>query len=175
MSKYKIYRFEYYDPRKIGRRKRLLFAVYSVLTPLATFILNTIEQISGSFLLLFLVVLPVTTGLYLFMYYKLKNNQFKTIGEIEFTTTAILKKIGDSSSRYEYRTVKGIELEKHIPAVSAKESKSGFLSYILKISFIDIPSETMIVSDKPIDKRQNLSVAETLKTLKKLKVTEVTY
>jgi hypothetical protein len=168
LSRYKIYSVDYYDPRKLGRRKRVLFSVYSVLTPLATIILNSIEQIGGSFLMVFLLVLPITTGVYLLLYFKLKNTHFKTIGEIEFTTGSIKKKLGDSTSRYDYRDVKSIELEKHMPAVSAKDSKSGFLSYILKISFYNSREETMIVSDKPSDTRQNLSITETINTLRKL-------
>jgi hypothetical protein len=173
MSKYRIYRVDNADPRRLGRRKRLLFSLYSILTPLASIALNSIDEIGGNFLMVLLVVLPVTTALYLLLYFKLKNNRFETIGEIEFTTGSIIKKLGDATTRYDYRDVKGIELEKHIPSVTARESKSGFFSYILKIDFLNAPSVSIIVSDKPTDKDRNLSITETLGTLKKLIAAEI--
>jgi len=80
----------------------------------------------------------------------------------------IKKRIGDSITKYDFQTIKGLELEKHIPSVTAKDSKSGYFSYILRIFFYNSSTESLVVSDKPIDRRQNLSILETMKTLKKI-------
>jgi hypothetical protein len=92
----------------------------------------------------------------------------KTIGDIEFTRTEIIKRIGDSITEYNLQSITGLELERHIPSVTAKDSKSGYFSYILRIIFNDSSTESLVVSDKPIDRRQNLSIVETMKTLKKI-------
>jgi len=168
MSRFKIYQIDHFDPKIVGRKKRRLFALYSIISPLTILTFNTLEQIKGRFLLLLIIVLPISTAIYLFLLHKLKNDQIKSIGEIEFTRTMIKKRIGDSITKYDFQTIKGLELEKHIPSVTAKDSKSGYFSYILRIFFYNSSTESLVVSDKPIDRRQNLSILETMKTLKKI-------
>jgi len=104
----------------------------------------------------------------LFLKLRSDNSKIKTIGEIEFTQSGINKKLGDSSYSYPFSSIKRLELQKHIPAVTIRESKSGFFSYILGITFTNSSQEFLIVSDKPIDKKENLSISETIKTLKKI-------
>jgi hypothetical protein len=74
---------------------------------------------------------------------------------------------------FDPNSIKVLELEKHIPSITAKDSKSGYFSYILRIVFNDSKTESLVVSDKPIDKRLNLSIIYTLKTLKKLTMTDI--
>jgi hypothetical protein len=90
------------------------------------------------------------------------------IGDIEFTTTGIVKHIGDSSTEYKYDSIETIELLRHIPAINAAESKSGFFSYILTLYFKDSHKESIVVSDRPLGKWRDLSITETVKTLKKI-------
>jgi hypothetical protein len=59
-------------------------------------------------------------------------------------------------------------LTKHIPAINSAESKSGFLTYILSFNFKDAHIENLVVSDRPLEKRRDLSITETIKTLRKL-------
>lgn len=144
--------------------------MYSILTPLTIMAFNILLQTKANFLLLPIIILPISTGIYLFLHYKLKNEprKLKTIGDIEFTRTVIKKRIGDSITEYNLQSIKRLELERHIPSVTAKDSKSGYFSYILKIIFNNSSTESLVVSDKHIDRRQNLSIVETMKTLKKI-------
>ena len=114
-------------------------------------------------------------GLYLYLYSRIKNrlSKIKTIGDIEFTRTGIRKRIGDSMTEYDFQTIKQLELEKHIPAANRGSTKSGYFSFILKIVFLNSPSESLIISDRPADTRQNLSILDTMNTLKKIIQPEV--
>jgi hypothetical protein len=170
MSRFRIYQVDHFDPQILGRKKRRLFVIYSILTPLTIMAFNALGQTKVNFLLLPIIVLTISTGIYLFLYYKLKNEprKLKTIGDIEFTRTVIKKRIGDSITEYNLQSIKRLELERHLPSVTAKDSKSRYFSYILRIIFNNSSTESLVVSDKPIDMRQNLSIVETMKTLKKI-------
>jgi hypothetical protein len=99
---------------------------------------------------------------------KAENNKILTIGDIEFTKTGIIKHLGDSATEFSYNSIKSIELKRHIPALSAGESKSGFYTYILSLIFKDSHVENLVVSDRPLGKWRDLSITETIKTLKKI-------
>jgi hypothetical protein len=81
--------------------------------------------------------------------------------------------LGDIYIEYDFKLIKELELRKHIPGLSPEDSKSGYFSYILTIVFKNLRTESMIVSDRPIDHRQDLSIVETFRTLKKLIQTEI--
>jgi len=78
------------------------------------------------------LVYPVTIlaigSLYYYFNGKLKNENLKiaAVGDIEFTRTSMVKRPGDSSSEFYYNSIKTIELQRHIPALNATESKSVF-------------------------------------------------
>jgi hypothetical protein len=101
------------------------------------------------------------------------NRKLRTIGEIEFTKSAIRKKIGDSLFEFSYRSIRSIELVKHIPAVRISESKTGYFTYLLYISFWDAPREALVVSDLPAGRWRDLSIKETLRTLQKITSIEI--
>jgi hypothetical protein len=109
-------------------------------------------------------------GFYYYFYRKLKaeNQKIMTIGDIEFTRTCIVKHIGDSSTEFKYDSINTIELLRHIPASNAAEGKSGFFSYILTLDFKDSHKESIVVSDRPLGKWRDLSITETVKTIKKI-------
>lgn len=171
MSKYKIYRVDHHDPAWIGKRRRRLNIVFVALAilsaPLMIVIRNLFKIGIGETNLILIITL---WGIYLLLYLKLKseNKNIKAIGDIEFTRTCIIKHIGDSLTETTYDSIDSVELQKHIPALTIKESKSGFFTYILSIYFKDSRKETLIVSDRPSGKLQDLSITETIKTLKKL-------
>jgi len=171
MSKYKIYRVDHHDPVWIGKRRRrlnLVFAALAILSAPLMIIIHDLFKIGiGETNLILIITL---WGFYLLLYLKLKseNKNIKTIGDIEFTRTCIIKRIGDSLTETTYDSIYSVELQKHIPALTIKESKSGFFTYILSIYFKDSRKETLIVSDRPSGKLQDLSITETIKTLKKL-------
>ena len=176
MSKYRIYRIDHHDPQLIGKRKRQIAIVYAIMSPVFVMIFMLLHQLFDiGFLILLIGSIPIIGGFYLSLYFKLKsdNRKIKTIGDIEFTQTGIKKHIGDSISEYSYQSIKSIELQKHIPAVTITESKSGFFSYLLSITFQDLHKETIVISDLPAGKWQDLSITETIKTLKKITQTEI--
>ena len=117
-----------------------------------------------------LIVMSLFSGLFLGLFLKLKaeNKKYVTIGDIVFTKNSIIKRIGDSLSETSYESIESIELQEHIPAMTVFESKSGFYTYVLSIKFKDSHKDNLIVSDRPIDNKQDLSVTETIKTIKKL-------
>lgn len=171
MSKFKIFRINHYDPVWVGKRRRrlnLIFAALAILSaPLMIIIHNLLKIGIGESNLILLISL---WGFYLLLYLKLKseNKNIRIIGEIEFTKTGIIKQIGDSLTVINYHSINSVELQKHIPALTFKESKSGFYTYILSIYFKDSHKETFIVSDRPSGTWKNLSITETIKTIKKL-------
>jgi hypothetical protein len=171
MSKYIIYRVDHYDPAAIGKRRRrlnILFAVVAILSAPTIIIIHNLFNIGIDEAIWILIIL---LGIfYMFFHFKLKseNKKFKSIGDIEFTRTSIIKRIGDSFTETSYDYIDSVELQKHIPALTINESKSGFYTYILSLNFKDSHKETLIVSDLPLGRFQDLSITETLKTLKKL-------
>ena len=176
MSKYRIYRIDHHDPRLIGKRKRQVAIVYAIMSPVFIVIFMLLhELIDIGFLILLLGSIPIIGGFYLYLYLKLKsdNRKIKTIGDIEFTQTGIKKHIGDSISEYSYQSIKSIELQKYIPAATITESKSGYFSYLLSITFQDLHKETIVISDLSTEKGQDLSITDTIKTLKKITQTEI--
>ena len=176
MSKYIIYRVDHYDPAGIGKRRRrlnILFAVVAILAAPTIIIIHNLFNIGideGIWILMLLL-----GGFYMFFHFKLKseNKKLKSIGDIEFTRTSIIKRIGDSFTETGYDYIDSVELQKHIPALTINESKSGFYTYILSLNFKDSHKETLIVSDLPSGKWQDISITETIKTLKKLNSTRV--
>lgn len=175
MSRFKIYQINHYDPKMVGKRIRRLTLILGSIYTIFMFTLQIgIRIIHTNFDLALLIAIPFL-GIYLYLYFKIKSRlkQIKTIGDIEFTRTGIRKRIGDSVTAYDFQTIKQLELQKHIPAVTKTATKSGYFSYILKIVFVNSSSESIIVSDKPIETKQNLSILETMNTLKKIIQPEV--
>ena len=170
MSRFNIYQINHHDPKVVGQKKRRLVLLYSIFTLVFILLFQIgINILLIRFSLLLLVSLPSIAAFYIFMHLKLKSDltQIKTIGDIEFTRTGIRKKIGDSFAEYDFNKIEKLELQKHIPTIAIRDSKSGYFSYILKIYFINSSSESLVVSDRPVNKKQDLSIVETMKTLKK--------
>jgi hypothetical protein len=171
MSKYKIFRVDHYDPALIGRRRRrlnILFAVIAIISAPVFILIHQLFSIGiGETNMILMIAL---LGFFLFIRFKLRseNEKIKTIGYIEFTRTCIIKRIGDSYTETSYGSLDSVELHKHIPALTISEANTGFYTYILSLNFKDLHKETLIVSDRPLGKRHDLSITETIKTLKKI-------
>ena len=90
------------------------------------------------------------------------------IGTLEFTKTCIKKVIGDLKTEYDFNKILKIELEQHLQAITVFESKSGYLTYIVKIIQRDFKEDQFIVSEKSIDFGQKISLVDTFKTLEKI-------
>jgi len=176
MSKYKIYRINHHDPHLVGKRRRrlnylliLAIAIFSIIY----FLLRQIFTIS--FLILYPAFILLLIGFYYPFHRKLKaeNKSFDSIGDIEFTQAGIFKHIGDSTTEYKYDSIKSIELQKHIPALTPSDGKSGYYTHILSLDFKDSHKEMFVVSDRPLGKWRDLSIIETLKTLKRMIPAEI--
>ena len=117
-----------------------------------------------------LISIPVLALIYFFLLRKVRSNinNLKQIGDLEITQSCLRKRIGDSMSEYYFESIKEVSLTKHIPATRIRESKSRYFSYILKIVFHDGTEECMVVTDRSVDHNQKISLAVTMKTLKKI-------
>jgi hypothetical protein len=176
MSKYKILRIDHYDPISIGKLRRRINIVFAAISILAAPIIILIHQLFNIGIdVTNLIVIILFGGLLFLLFRKIKteNNKYKTIGDIEFTKRRIIKHIGDTFSETSYSSIESIELKKHIPALTISESKSGFYTYILSIKFKDSHKDSLIVSDRPQNKMQDLSITKTLKTLKRITTTKI--
>jgi hypothetical protein len=171
MSRYKIYQIDHYDPKKVGKKKRRLVVLYGALFSISYLVFHICVYILDiKPLIVFLTLIPPVLGLYVWLHYKLKSDlkRIKTIGDIEFTRNCIKKRIGDSSTEYEFGTIEKLELQKHIPAIDSGGGKNGYFSYILTIIFSNSSSESLIISERPVDNNQTISIANTMSTLKKI-------
>jgi hypothetical protein len=176
MSSYRIYQLDHIDPKMAGqniRRQIIMSVVLS--TILISFFSIFLVVLKMTLVFLLIIVIPLF-GFYIFYFSKLgsKIKNLKVIGEIEFTRTSIRKKIGDSITEYYFHTVKKFELQKHLPTVGLSGTMSDNFTYILKIIFLNSSSESMVVSSQPIDTKRNISIVETMKTLKKIIEPEIT-
>jgi hypothetical protein len=171
MSKYKIYRIDHYDPVWVGKRRRRLNLIFALLAILAAPLMLSLHYIVKVGIGEAALILAITLwGFYFLFYIRLKseNSDIKAIGDIEFTKTGIIKHLGDTLTETKYDSIHSVEIQRHIPALTMKESKTGYFTYILSICFKDSRKENLIVSDRPTGKWQDLSITQTIKTLKKL-------
>jgi hypothetical protein len=176
MSKYKILRIDHYDPIAVGKRKRrinIIFAVIALLSAPIIILIHLQFSVGIDETNLMLMILFWGLLFLLFRKFKIGNNKYKTIGDIEFTRKRIIKRIGDTISENSYDSIETIELQKHIPALLISESKSGFYTFILSIKFKDSHKDSIIVSDRPTDNMQNLSITDTIKALKRIITTKI--
>jgi hypothetical protein len=176
MSKYKIYRIDQNDPVHYGKRRKrmnIMMGLLSLLFFIIYYILHLAFNVG--FDIAYPLTILLVVGVYYYFYRKLKAEDQKilTIGDIEFSKKGIVKHLGDSSTDYNYDSIESIELQKHIPALNVNESKTGYRTYILSILFKDSHKENLIISDRPLGKFQELSITDTLKTLKKIISAEV--
>ena len=152
-----------------------MFTLYSSLVFVIWAIINIANATHNKITLLFVLLSSVAIFIFVLYFLKLKREtkKIKVIGEIEFTTSLLRKRIGDSLTEYNYQTIKEIEIQKHIPVTSAIDLQNGYFSYILKIIFTDLHSESIVISNKSINRRKKMTIIETLKTLKKMTQLEI--
>jgi hypothetical protein len=150
-----------------------LFAVIAILSAPIIILIHLLFNVGIDETNLMLMILYWGLLFLLFRKFKVENNKYKTIGNIEFTRKRIIKRIGDTFSENSYDSIESIELQKHIPASLVSESKSGFYTYILSIKFKDSHKDSIIVSDRPLDKMQNISITDTIKALKRIVTTRI--
>jgi hypothetical protein len=95
------------------------------------------------------------------------------IGELEFTKGGMKKRLGDTVTEYDYNAVSRLDLNKHFPNLWFSNSTSGYFSHILKITFTDSTTESLVLADKPLEKKPDTSIAITLTTLRKFIPAEI--
>jgi hypothetical protein len=170
MSRFRILRIDHYDPESVGKKNRILFTIYAVIPTLFFLLINIARELGFSSDIGIILLALLMSGIYILLIRKLRAaiNKIKSIGELEVTQSLFRKKIGDSICEYYFDLIKEVSLIKHIPATRPKESKSRYFSYIIKIAFLDGTEESIIVADRSVDLNQKISLAETMKTLRKL-------
>lgn len=170
MSRFGILRIDSYDPVSVGRRNRLLYTIYGIIPFLFMMALNLGNFWGMTFQKRLLISIPVLTLIYFFLLKKVRSTikNLKQIGDLEITQSCLRKRIGDSMDEYRFEFIKELSLTKHIPATRIKESKSRYFSYILKIVLPDGTKECMVVTDRSVDHNQKISLADTIRTLKKI-------
>jgi hypothetical protein len=170
MSRFRIYRINDPDPKIIGKDSRRTIWIPSLIA-IGMIIIICIYILffspDSSQPLFFSIPVIMGLAIYISIKHNLAKQKITTIGEIEFTQTGIIKRIGHSSTHYYLELIKEIELHRHIIG-SIFESKSGNISYILIIIQKDSTKESLIVSDNTLEANQNTSIVDTLKTLKRL-------
>lgn len=172
MSKFYIYRIDAKDPKTLGQNRKRLIIVYSVLFLLTYFTINSnvlfkehsISRLTYYIILSFLII--TTLSIAFIIRRQIKN--IKKIGTLEFTKTTIRKEIGDLKTEFPIDKIKRIEVDKHLRALTVFGSKTGSLTYIIKILQFDFKEDQFVVSDKPADSKQKLSIIDTLNTLKNI-------
>jgi hypothetical protein len=176
MSRFRILRVDHFDPVSVGKKNRFMFAIYGIIPTLFILSFNIGEFTGMSYRVRLLISIPLLAMIYFFVLKKMRStiNDLKTIGEIEITQTSIKKRIGDSLVHYDFEQINEIQLIKHIPATRIKESRSRYFSYIFKITLRNKSEESLVVSDRSVDHNQKISLAETIKTLKKIAPFKVT-
>jgi len=175
VSRFSILRVDSYDPVKVGKRSRIMYIIYATIPFIVLQAINIINVLEINIHIGLLITIPLIGLIYFFLLKKVRTaiKGLKTIGEIEITQSCLRKRLGDSITEYSFQNIREISLIKHIPSTRLKESKSRYFSYILKIVFNDGKSESIVVSDRSVDHNQKMSLAETMKTLKKIAPFEV--
>jgi len=176
MSQYRIYQIDHFDPIIVGRKIRVRVMVYVILAPVLVFSFAFCVMILKINIgMLFAVFLPLLFIFYVYRFHKLgsTNRHLKVIGKLVFTRTGIKKSIGDLSMDYDFQSIKKIELKKHLPVAGISGSLSDNFTYILRIIFFNSSPEAIVVSYLPEDKKPNINIVQTLKTLKNFIKTEI--
>ncbi len=175
MSRFRILRVEHFDPESVGRQNRRIYTIYGVIPFLIMMSFNLSQNFGMGYLTKVIISLPFMVLIYFVLLKKVRSNinNLKTIGEIIITQSCIRKNIGDAAFEYPFEEIKEIRLIKHIPATRLSESKNKYFSYILKILLYNQPEEMLVVSDRSLDHNNKISIADTMKTLKKIAPFEV--
>jgi hypothetical protein len=170
MSRFRILRLDNFDPVSVGRKNRIMYAIYGAIPSLFIIAFNLGHYGAMSYGLKLGISIPILGLIYFLLLKKMRStiNNLKPIGEIEITQSCLKKRIGDSSTEYNFHIIKELKLIKHIPTTRVKESKSGYFSFIMKIGFYECAEESLIVSDRSVDHDHKLSILGTVKTLKKI-------
>jgi hypothetical protein len=172
MSKYRIYRADFSDPGKAGRKYKWLSTVYFLLFYLLLQIPNFSLSLNhkGFSWQIYLPVTSLIVFLIVILFRRLRvmTNALKKIGIIEFTGTCFRTEIGDLKSNRPYIEVLKMEMEMYIREYPFSWNKSGSITRSLRIIYKDSTEENFILSDKSLDFKQKISVADSLKTLRTL-------
>lgn len=170
MSRYLIYRIDHFDPALAGKERKRQITKYAFLSAgfvvvfIACIYLLNLEGplFYSSYSYLFLISFYLLT-------IRIRRQMKKTAvaGELEFTKGGMKKRLGDTLTEYDYNSVRRLDLRKHFPNLWFSNSSSGYFSHILTITFLNNTTESLVLSDKPLEKKPDTSIAGTLTTLRK--------
>jgi hypothetical protein len=177
MSKYRILRIDHYDPvavAKSSRRINILFAFIALVSAPVLILLYFQFGVGIDLTNTLLLILFFGLLFLLFRKFRTEKSRYETIGIIEFTKERIIKRIGETFTENSYDSIESIELRKHIPALFISDSKSGFYTFILSIKYKDSHEDNVVVSERPLEKMENLSITDTVQALKRMSAVRIT-
>ena len=169
MSRFRIYRVDSSDPRKVSRQNQKLYMAYAFLSILVMVSINirlNLERKGSPGFFYTALGIFVAATIWVLVEMKRQSKDLQKIGSLEFTRSSVTKKIGDLTSACPYGEIKLIEIERHLRNLSVASSKTGSLTHIIKIVHKDLTEENFIISDRSIDFGQKITIHDTLKTLK---------
>jgi hypothetical protein len=117
------------------------------------------------------IILPLAVliiGIVIFLVISLKkmSGSLKNIGTLEITKTNLIKQIADLTTYYSYNDILKIELENYFKNLSF--SKPSSYTRSIKLIKTNSTEEVFIISNKSVDYKQKITIADSLKALKKL-------
>jgi hypothetical protein len=170
LSKFRIYRADLADPSLIAKRNKKLYIAYMVMFFLLLFAVNVSTEIHGHKKLLFIYYITlgglILSNSLIILKMKRQMKKLREIGTLEFTQTTLKKELGDLRITYPFSEIQKMEINRYIRDLSIYNGKTGALAYILKITHKDDSEDSFIVSDKSIDFRKKISLADTIRILR---------
>ncbi len=171
---YHIYQINESEPRKYGKRMRLLSVIISsLLAPIFTLIMvNIYNELDFSIYILIISLIVIYGIIYiLYNWFKRKLSSIKRIGVAKFSSNGINVNIGDYTRFLPYKEIRKIRLEKFLYPINISETRNKYSNYILFINHRD-KEEKLIIGDKSI-KFRKISILKTLEYLSKRKLIQL--
>jgi hypothetical protein len=175
MSKFKIYRSDFSDAKRAGKRNRWMYALCVLLIYIFSQLLNYSRLVDNQktrmaiFIPLAIVIICIVV--FLIVRLRVMSGSLKYIGILEITKTNLKKHIGDMTTIYNYNDICKMELEYYFKDLSISKPNSFTRSLrLIKTNHIE---EVFIISCKSIDFKQKINITDSLKVLKKLTDIEV--
>jgi len=173
MSKFIIYSSKDRSLEKLGNRNKILFWLIFLVFSLAGAIIPLTEDFFTNNFgnLIFISYLGLIVLLVLFAI--LFSKKLKKIGEIEFTKSGAIKRIGDFIETWNYDSVKKISVTKHMKEIFSLTNHERSKTYLLSTEFSnDNKIERIVLGSQSVDKPE-ASLQDILKLLSKVNKIEL--
>lgn len=166
MSKFAIYRSKGFSLQKIAIINLTFNLFYALLLPLIGFagILSNKLHINDTVILGSLILWIVVIIILNLLARKI-NKQLEQFGELQITNSGITKTIAGITEKFDFDTIKEIELKRHIRTFFFPSNASGIKTYLAAIITKNSSMERFVVSSQSID----IPVVDFFKSLYKVR------